>query len=82
MKVIRCVRCNEPLDERSRADRRTCSVRCRVALWRRRRARIGREQEYRVFGPTDSRRSPTGRRSRYIAGHREDTSCLIPAVPA
>jgi hypothetical protein len=38
----RCVRCGESLPERSRADRLTCSTRCRVALWRALRARGGR----------------------------------------
>ena len=43
MTDIRCVVCNEPLDPRSRADRVTCSSRCRVARWRRLRAanRVG-----------------------------------------
>jgi hypothetical protein len=29
-----CARCGEPIELRSRADRRTCSVACRVSLWR------------------------------------------------
>jgi hypothetical protein len=29
-----CVVCAEPLPSWARADRRTCSTRCRVALWR------------------------------------------------
>ena len=31
---MRCARCDELLDEWARSDRRTCTVRCRVALWR------------------------------------------------
>jgi hypothetical protein len=29
-----CSRCGEPIQQGSRADRRTCSTSCRVALWR------------------------------------------------
>jgi hypothetical protein len=34
MNLTRCARCDAPLDERSRSDRRTCRSACRVALWR------------------------------------------------
>jgi len=34
MNISQCGRCGEPLPSWSRADRRTCSVRCRVACWR------------------------------------------------
>jgi hypothetical protein len=34
MNLMRCARCEAPLDERSRSDRRTCGTTCRVGLWR------------------------------------------------
>jgi len=34
MNLTRCARCDAPLDERARADRRTCGTTCRVGLWR------------------------------------------------
>jgi hypothetical protein len=34
MNNFRCLSCGEPLPTWARADRRTCSVRCRVAVWR------------------------------------------------
>jgi len=34
MNNSRCLSCWEPLPTWARADRRTCSVRCRVAVWR------------------------------------------------
>jgi hypothetical protein len=34
MNRTRCARCDAPLDERWRSDRRTCRTACRVALWR------------------------------------------------
>lgn len=37
-----CLHCGEALPERSRADRRTCSMRCHVAAWRAaKRAEVG-----------------------------------------
>jgi hypothetical protein len=35
----RCHWCGQPLDDRDRRDRRTCSTTCRVALWRSGKAR-------------------------------------------
>ena len=34
MNLTCCIRCDAPLDERSRSDRRTCGTTCRVGLWR------------------------------------------------
>jgi len=34
MNLAHCLRCDAPLDEWSRSDRRTCGTTCRVALWR------------------------------------------------
>lgn len=33
-----CINCGEPVPDRSRADRLTCSMRCHVAAWRARRS--------------------------------------------
>jgi len=41
MNAVVCTTCGEPLDPRSRADRTTCSSRCRVAAWRTRQSANG-----------------------------------------
>jgi hypothetical protein len=38
MNLTRCARCDAPLDERARSDRRTCGTNCRVGLWRAKKA--------------------------------------------
>jgi len=59
-----CVYCGQPLDERSRQDRRTCSGRCHMAVWRRRKALGGHRHGTADPMPTGAPSTDSGRCSR------------------
>lgn len=62
----RCARCDAPLDERSRSDRRTCSTSCRVALWRAKNARRRPNPSHGGVDTAPPRPTGTGPTRRYM----------------